>query len=155
MPSSLPVARTTRLTARGQRAVDRAGDLGVLHLDLALEDAARRDRQLGRVDHAGFHRAFDHQAFGILHGALHADAAADDQGAPFGRIREGVRAGGRPGRGPAAAGGTTCGPGAVVNGGRDMVCVSCGWAGRKGGTPRPVSTGLLGVPDMWLVGLPG
>ncbi len=67
--------------------------------------------------------------------------------------RDGERAGGRPGRGP--AGGTTCGPGAVVNGGRDMVCASCDWAGRKGGTPRPVSIGLLGVPEFGLVMLPG
>ena len=40
VPSTLPVARTTSAAAHRQCAVDRAGDLGVLHLDLALEHAA-------------------------------------------------------------------------------------------------------------------
>ena len=54
------------------------------------------------------------------------------------------RIGGRAGRAP--TGGTACGAGAVVNGCRDMICTSCGWAGRKGGTPRPLSVGLIGAP---------
>ena len=52
------------------------------------------------------------------------------------------RIGGRPGRPPGA--GVGGGAGVVVNGCRDMVCTSCGWAGRKGGTPRPLSTGPAG-----------
>jgi hypothetical protein len=34
------------------------------------------------------------------------------------------------------------GVGADENGGRDMLCASLGGAGRKGGTPRPLSNGI-------------
>ena len=65
-----------------ERAVDGAGHFGFVNFDFAFEHAAMGDGELDEaVDHGGFDGAFNDQAFGVLHGALHADAAADDQGA--------------------------------------------------------------------------
>ena len=44
------------------------------------------------MDHAGLDRALHHQALGILHGALDADAAADDEGAALGGGADGLAA---------------------------------------------------------------
>ena len=49
-------------------------------VDLALEQPALGDGELDQpVDHGGFHGAFHHQALGILHRALHADAAPNQR----------------------------------------------------------------------------
>src|SRR5882757_2542812 len=63
------------------------------------------------------------------------------------RRSDGSREAGRliviPGRaGVADAGGVA---GADENGGRDMVCASLSGAGRKGGTPRPLSNEICAV----------
>ena len=128
-----------QVAAGGQRAVDGAGHLRVLDLDLALEHAARRDRQLGRVDHAGLDRALHHQALGVLHRALNADAAADDERAALGRrARSWRRPGGCIPGGACRHGGLTgCGSAAWWGSGR-------GWDTACGPWRAPPSGGLDG-----------
>ena len=76
-------------SANGQRAIDGASDFGILDLHFALENAARRDRELGRMDHGRLDRALDNEAFSVLHHALDADAASDNERAAVGRITAG------------------------------------------------------------------
>ena len=85
-PEDLAGAAHNQAAASGQRAIDRAGDFGILDLDFALEHAAWRDREFGRMDHRRFDGALDDEAFSILDHALDADAAADDERSAFGRI---------------------------------------------------------------------
>jgi hypothetical protein len=77
----LATAADDQAATRGQRAVDGAGDFGLLHLDLTLEHAARRDREFGGVDHRCFDGALDDEELSVLDDTLDTDAASDDQGA--------------------------------------------------------------------------
>ncbi len=110
--------------AGDERAVDGAGDLGFVNFDFAFEHAAMGDGEFDEaVDHGGFDGTFDDQAFGVLHGALNADAAADDQRAALalfargrGRLRGHRRAdaGGEGGRGDRRRGERRAGHGGLL-----------------------------------------
>jgi hypothetical protein len=65
--------------ANGQGAVDGAGNVSVLDLTLALEQAARWDCEFGCVDHRRFYRALDNEAFGVRGGTLDSDAAPNNK----------------------------------------------------------------------------
>jgi len=88
-PKHLTAAADVQAAACGQRAVDGAGDLGFLYLDLALEYATRGDRQFGRMNHRRFDGAFDHKALGILDDTLHTYPSSDDERTALGRIARG------------------------------------------------------------------
>jgi hypothetical protein len=85
-PEHLPATADDQARTCGQCPIDGAGDLGLLDLDLALEDAARCDRKFGRVDHRRLDGALDDKALGILDHPLEADATPNNERAAFGWI---------------------------------------------------------------------
>jgi hypothetical protein len=88
-PEHAAAAADYKAAARRERAIDGPGYLRVLDLDFALEDAARGDREFGRMDHRRFDSSLHDQPFSVLNHALDADAAPDNKCPAFGRIARG------------------------------------------------------------------